>query len=154
MKDELKRLKAGALAVMMSFSLTGCASSYGFNYIEGDNRSYVASEDSRVNNTFIKSCYVVEVYNKLRGCNEIYIAREESYVDYKGYNDIFTPHSIIFTNDNVHNNFFEFKKATPLVDYINALGLVQYEYNYEDLGNIYAIIRDIYVFDDNLELTK
>lgn len=152
--EELKRLKAGALAVMMSFSLTGCASSNGFEFVKGENRSIEASHYSSVNNTFINKCYVAEVYNKLKGENELYIVTESSYEDCKAYNDVFTPYSLIFSDNNGINEFFEFKKVIPLVDYVNALGLTQYSYTYEDLKVILDNIKDVHVFEDNLELTK
>ena len=53
MINEFKRLKAGVLALMMSISLTGCASSNGFEFVKGENRSIEASYYSSVNNTFI-----------------------------------------------------------------------------------------------------
>ena len=77
MKDDLKRLKAGALAVMLSFSLTGCASSNGFEFGSTSNREIGVVNNSAVNNTFIGKCYVAEVYNKLTECNELYIVSSQ-----------------------------------------------------------------------------
>ena len=152
--DELKRMKSGALALMMSFSLAGCSSSNGFEFTKGENRSIVAGHYSSVNNTFINKCYVAEVYNKLKEENELYIVTESSLENCKAYNDVFTPYSLVFSDDNNMNEFFVFKKIIPLVDYINALGLTQYDYTYDDLKGILDNIKEVYVFEDNLELTK
>ena len=108
MINEFKRLKAGVLALMMSVSLTGCASSNGFEFVKGENRSIEASCYSSVNNTFINKCYVAEVYNKLKDENELYIVTESSFENCKAYNDVFTPYSIMFSDDNKMNEFLKF----------------------------------------------
>ena len=154
MINEFKRLKAGVLALMMSISLTGCASSNGFEFVKGENRSIEASYYSSVNNTFINKCYVAEVYNKLKDENELYIVTESSFENCKAYNDVFTPYSIMFSDDNKMNEFFVFKRVIPLIDYVNALGLIKYDYSYEDLKGILDNIKEVHVFEDNLELTK
>lgn len=154
MINEFKRLKAGVLALMMSVSLTGCASSNGFEFVKGESRSIEASRYSSVNNTFINKCYVAEVYNKLKDENELYIVTESSFENCKAYNDVFTPYSIMFSDDNKMNEFFVFKRVIPLTDYVNALGLIKYDYSYEDLKGILDNIKGVHVFEDNLELTK
>ena len=154
MKDELKRIKAGLLAGVMCLSLSGCTSSNGFDFVEGENRSVAVEKNSYVNSNFIRKCYVAEVYNILKEEKELYIVTQHSFDEYKGYNDIFTPYSIMFRDDNDRNEFFEFRKLIPLADYINALGLVQYSYSYEDLANILETIKSVHEYEDNLELTK
>lgn len=154
MKDELKRLKAGALAVMLSVSLTGCVSSSGFNFTGSRNRSLTVSSHSAVNSVFIGKCYVAEVYNKLKEENELYIVTETALDDCKGYNDVLTPYSLMFSDNNDLNEFFVFKRAIPLIDYINALGLTKHSYTYNDIKNILDTIKSVHEFEDNLELTK
>jgi hypothetical protein len=60
----------------------------------------------------------------------------------------------MFSDDNKMNEFFVFKRVIPLTDYVNALGLIKYDYSYEDLKGILDNIKGVHVFEDNLELTK
>ena len=60
----------------------------------------------------------------------------------------------MFTDDNENNNFFVFKRVIPLVDYVNALGLVKYSYTYTDLQNILKAIGEVHEYEENMELTK
>lgn len=154
MKDELTRIKAGLLAGVLTLSLTGCASSNGFEFTSTSNREIGVVHNSAVNNTFIGKCYVAEVYNKLTECNELYIVSAQKNEEYTVYNDVFTPYSVMFTDDNENNNFFVFKRVIPLVDYVNALGLVKYSYTYTDLQDILKAIGEVHEYEDNMELTK
>ena len=154
MKDELKRIKAGLLAGVICLSLSGCASSNGFSFTSNRNRDIAVTYNSAVNNTFIGKCYVAEVYNKLTECNELYIVSAHEKEDYVDYNNVLTPYSVMFTDDNERNNFFVFKRVIPLVDYVNALGLVKSSYSYSDLQNILVAIGEVHEYEDNLELTK
>jgi hypothetical protein len=152
--EELKRLKAGALAVMLSMSLTACASSHGFNFTSTRNRNLTVSRNSVVNNEFIGKCYVAEVYNKLKEENELYIVTATALENCKGYNDVLTPYSVMFSDNNDLNEFVVFKKVIPLIDYINALGLTKHSYSYADMNNLLDTIKSVHEFEDNLELTK
>jgi hypothetical protein len=154
MKDELTRIKAGLLAGVLTLSLTGCASSNGFEFGSTSNREIGVVYNSTVNNTFIGKCYVAEVYNKLTDSTELYIVSAHKNEEYVAYNDVFTPYSVMFTDDNERNNFFVFKKVIPLVDYINALGLVKHSYTYSDFQEILKAIGEVHEYEDNLELTK
>ena len=85
-KNDLIRCRAGLAALMLSsgFVLGGCASSIGFAFETGKDNSYVALENSYINNTCIEKCYVVEAYNKLTEETELFIAkRDYKYADYK-----------------------------------------------------------------------
>jgi hypothetical protein len=154
MKDELKRIKAGLLAGVMCLTLSGCASSNGFEFGCATNREIAVYRNSAVNNTFIGKCYVAEVYNKLTESNELYIVSAHKNEEYVAYDDVFTPYSVMFTDDNERNNFFVFKKVIPLVDYINALGLVKHSYTYSYFQEILKAISEVHEYEDNLELTK
>lgn len=154
MKDELIRIKAGLLAGVMCLTLSGCASSNGFSFTVNRNRDISVTYNSTVNNTFIGKCYVAEVYNELKECNELYIVSAHKIEDYIEYNNVLTPYSAMFTDDNERNNFFVFKRVIPLVDYVNALGLVKNSYSSSDLQNILIAISEVHEYDDSLELTK
>ena len=51
-------------------------------------------------------------------------------------------------------SLFVFKRVIPLVDYVNALGLVKNSYSSSDLQNILIAISEVHEYDDSLELTK
>lgn len=157
MKDELKRLKAGALAFMMagSMTLSGCASNIGFNYSTGEDNKAIANEFSYINNECIDNCVVAEVYNELLNEKQLYIVREYENADKTlFYSDLLYPSSTLFYEDNDMNNFLKLVKTTPLIDYINALGLSQLKYSHEDMVKIFDSIKNVYEYSDNLELTK
>jgi len=86
-KEELIRYRAGLAALLVSSSifLGGCKESgNSFDFKRGEDNSYVALEDSFINNKCIEKCYVVEVHNKLTGENQIFIAKRDVYVPMKG----------------------------------------------------------------------
>ena len=156
-KEKAQRLKASALAMLMagSMTLTGCTSSTGFQYRTGKDNKAVAYVDSYINTECINNCVVAEVYNELLGEKQLYIAKE--YKNSDGtlfYSDLLYPTSTLFYEDNNMNNFLKLVKTTPLVDYINALGLSQMKYSYEDIVKILEEIIKVYEYSDNLELIK
>ena len=157
MKDELKRLKAGALAFMMagSMTLSGCTSNIGFNYKTGEDNRAVAYDGSFINNECIDDCVVAEVYNELLNEKQLYIVKEYKNSDnILFYSDLLCPSSTLFYENNDMNNFLKLVKSTPLVDYINALGLSQMKYSYDDMVRIFDSIKNVYQYSNNLELTK
>lgn len=162
MKNELIRLKAGLLAAVMSISMTGCSNNLnGFIYTEGENNKYIAASDTYLMNNFLDTCYVAEIYNELTNETELHIVKKireyyDSDVDENvvEYNDILTPLSVYFLSNNEVNNFIKIKQLIALEDYINALGLTQYKYSYDDMVNILNKIKEVHQYTDNLELTK
>lgn len=155
MKDELTRIKAGVLAGVMALSLSGCTSNAGFDFTTGEDNKAVAVYNSYINTECLKKCVVAEVYNELLNEKQIYIVRElESNQDIVFYSDLLNPISTIFYQDNEKNNFLKLVKTTPVLDYINALGLSQLKYSHDDMLRILEEIKAVYEFDTNLELTK
>ena len=155
--EELKRIKAGALAFVIagSMGLSGCTSSSGFQYTGDENNKAVAVYNSYINGECLKKCFVAEVYNHLLGERQLYIVRQnKNSYDEIYYSDLLSPTGTLFYQDNDNNNFFEFIKTTPVVDFINALGLSQVKYSHDDMTNILNEISAVYEFSDNLQLTK
>ena len=152
MKQKLIRLKAGALALIMSMSLTGCGEK--FNYKTGENNKYEVSDDSYINNGKINKLYIAEVYNELTQETKLYIVERLFFcdIDSEGYiyhyNDILTPNSVFFKDNNELNNFIKLKQLINLEDYINALGLTQYKYSYEDMQRILEQIESVHEYLD------
>lgn len=155
MKDELTRIKAGVLAGVMALSLSGCTSNTGFDFAAGEDNKAVAVYNSYISTECLKHCVVAEVYNELLDEKQIYIVRElESSQNVVFYSDLLNPISTIFYQDNEKNNFLKLVKTTPVLDYINALGLTQMKYSHDDMLRILEEIKAVYEFDTNLELTK
>ena len=164
-KGELIRYTAGLAALLVSGSmlLAGGSSSIGFKFkVEKDN-SYVALEDSFINNKCIEKCYVVEVHNKLTGKNEIFIAKRDIYLtsltDLAGdteyhYIDLMNNYNKLFYQNNECNTSFEFIKEIPLYDYMLTLDLIKSKYSYEDMKKIYKEIKSVYKFESDKELVK
>lgn len=155
MKDELTRIKAGLLAGVLTLSLSGCTSNTGFEFTTGEDNKAVAVYNSYINTECLNHCVVAEVYNELLDEKQIYIVRElESSQKVVFYSDLLNPISTIFYEDNEKNNFLKLIKTTPVLDYINALGLSQMKYSHDDMVGILEEIKAVYEFDTNLELTK
>lgn len=156
-KEEAQRLKAGALALFMagSMTLTGCTSKTGFEYTTGEDNKAVAVYNSYINTECLKKCVVAEVYNVLLDEKQLYIVRElETSEGIVFYSDLLNPTSTIFYEDNENNNFLKLVKTTPVLDYVNALGLSQMKYSHDDMVKILEEILAVYEFSDELVLTK
>lgn len=155
-KEDLKRLKAGLMAGVVSLSLSGCiASDYGFNYNSNKENEVIADASVDLSNRCLQTSVVAEVYNQLTGEVEIMLAKKLKDEDEKVYySDLLQPYRVMFYEDNELNNFLILNKTTPLVDFINALDLYKYEYSYDDMVEIYNRIKEVYPFEGKLELTK
>jgi hypothetical protein len=170
-KDELIRYRAGLAALLVSSSmflggcsLDGYSSSIGFKFKVGKDNSYVALEDSFINNKCIEECYVVEVHNKLTGENQIFIAKRDVYEPMNGkyavgdteyhYIDLMNNYNKLFYQNNERNTSFEFIKEIPLYDYMITLDLIKARYSYEDMEKILEEIKSVYKFESDKELVK
>ena len=58
------------------------------------------------------------------------------------------PTGVVFYQNNDKNNFLKLVKTTPVIDYIEALGLGKMKYSYEDMVNILAEIEAMYEYSD------
>ena len=148
-----------ALSIASILFLGGCNEDRHdhFVLIENDNNEIVAMDDSYIDSEYIKNYYVVEVYNNMNHNNEIYIGLKKSVSgrvgSYWGYIDVFSNLEIV-SNREDEEDLFSFVKATCLEDYIIAYGLGQLRYSYEDMKNIYEVIKENYVFSSDNCLRK
>ena len=164
-KEELIRYRAGLAALLVSGTmfLNGCVSSKGFYFKRGEDNSYVAREDSFINNGCIDKCYVVEVYNNLTEETELFIAKkkydyterkEGNFFDIYYYIDLMDNNNKLFYQDNSRNNFFVYIKETSLYDYMITLDLIKARYSSEDMEKILEKIKAVYEFESDKELVK
>ena len=105
------------------------------------------SEDSYIFYSWLQLYSVLEVYNNITQENEIYIVRKDS----ASYIDIFTNMRLYVNND---NSIFEYVRETYLEDYIITFGIGQTQYSYEDMKNVYEVIKENYVFENEDVLKK
>lgn len=168
-KEELIRYRAGLAALLVSGSmfLGGCEQNKGFVFGIGEDNSYIAREDSIINNNCIDNCYLVEAYNKLTEETELFIAKKcdetkiierpfgrDTEVTGQYYLDLMNNNNKLFYNDNNRNNFFVYIKETPLYDYMITLDLIKARYSYEDMEKILEEIKSVYKFESDKELVK
>ena len=143
-----------ALTLASTLLLSGCSVNNKFKLTENENNELVAMDESYIDNKFMNDYYLVEVYNNMKEQNEIYIASRR-YLRYRGYvyYDVFT--NLEFVNDyEDKESLLEFVKVSSLNDYIISFGLGQYQYSYDDMKNIYEIIKENYVFENDKKKKK
>ena len=149
--EEARRLKAGALALFMvgNMTLTGCTSSSAFAFKTGKDNVAVAYEGSYVNSQCLRDCVVAEVYNELLDEKQLYIVKEMENSDREIYYvDLLSPTGPVFYQVNDKNNFIKFIKSTPVLDFIEALGIGKMRYSHEDMVAILEQIKDVYEYTD------
>ena len=150
-KETSLRLKTGTLALFMASNmlLTGCTSQTGFMFKTGKDNAAVAYKGSYINQICLNSCVVAEIYNELLDEKQLYIVRELENNDREiYYYDLLDPTGVVFYQNNDKNNFLKLVKTTPVIDYIEALGLGKMKYSYEDMVNILAEIEAMYKYSD------
>lgn len=154
-QENIQRFKTGALALFMvgNMTLTGCTSQTGFMYKTGEDNAAVAYEGSYINQICLSTCVVAEVYNELLDEKQLYIVREQENNDREiYYYDLLDPTGVVFYQNNDKNNFLKLVKTTPVIDYIEALGLGKMKYSYEDMINILEEIKAVYEYSTEYTL--
>lgn len=156
-KRRKQRITALTLAATLFLSGCGEDKNSSFELVENENNEIVAMEDSYIDNKYISEYYVLEVYNKIKNENEIYIVSKKVVASrgyhYYGYLDIFTNVEIV-NNKEKAEDMFDLVKVTSLKDYIISFGLEQLKYSYDDMKNIYESIKENYVFESDDSLRK
>ena len=154
-KETSLRLKTGTLALFMASNmlLTGCTSQTGFMFKTGKDNAAVAYKGSYINQICLNSCVVAEIYNELLDEKQLYIVRELENNDREiYYYDLLDPTGVVFYQNNDKNNFLKLVKTTPVIDYIEALGLGKMKYSYEDMINILEEIKAVYEYSTEYTL--
>ena len=154
-----RKQRITALTLVMTLLMSGCGGKENskFEIIENENNELVVADDSYISSEYIGNYYVLEVYNKMKNENEIYIVWDKVAAGrgfyYHSYFDIFTNIEIIDDEEN-EEDMFSFRKVTGLKDYIFAFELGQLKYSYDDMKNIYEVIKENYVYENNDSLCK
>ena len=144
--NKRRKQRITALALASTLLLNGCVNS-SFEVIENENGELTASDDSYIYYGWIQLYYVIEVYNNVTQENEIYIVRKDNV----GCIDVFTNMRLYLDTD---DSIFNYVKETHLEDYIISLGLGQSQYSYDDMKNVYEVIKENYVFENDDTLKK
>lgn len=160
-KNIRNKQRITALTLLTTLLLGGCgeAGKDAFVIIENKDNQLVAQDNSYIDDFYINRYYVLEVYNNITNQNEIYIAREEHSNRHTYYYDVFTNiymFNELDTNNENDNIGLKYIRKTPLKDFILTYNLGESEYTYEDMQNIYEVIKENYQFenDDTLRKTK
>ena len=149
-----RKQRITALTLVLTMLMSGCGGrdNSRFELVENDNNELVASDDSYISSEYIGDYYVVEMYNEITKENEIFIVKSRGIMVIDAYFDVFTNLMIWGVGDT--NTVLKYVKDTRLSDYIVALDLGQAKYSYEDMKNIYEVIKENYVYENNDSLCK
>ena len=149
-----RKQRITALTLVLTMLMSGCGGrdNSRFELVENDNNELVATDDSYISNEYINDYYVVEMYNELTKENEIFIAKSRGIMVIDAYFDVFT--NLKIWNAGKSDSILTYVKHTRLSDYIVALGLGLAKYSYDDMKNIYEIIKENYVFEKDDSLCK
>ena len=154
-----RKQRITALTLVLTMLMSGCGKEENskFEIIENDNNELVVSDDSYISSEYISDYYVLEVYNRMRNENEIFIVWKRTSAtrgyQYWGYFDIFSNIEIV-NNKEDNEDMFSFRRVTSLKDYIVSYGLGQIRYSYEDMKNIYEVIKENYIYNKDNSLCK
>lgn len=165
MKNNIRtRLTTGitALALTCSLGLNGCTTiNNRFTFTAGENGSFVAAENSYIDNNSINNIYVIAVKNNISKEKEIYITRKvvveykrSTRQDYISYTNIFNNIEIYNIKDEESKHNLEIIEETPLFDYLLAYDLVKSRYYYDDMQEIYNIIKENYELSNNNSMSR
>ena len=149
-----RKQRITALTLVLTMLMSGCGGKDNskFELAENDNNELVACDDSYISSEYIDDYYVVEMYNEITKENEIFIAKSRGIMAIDAYFDVFTNLKIWEVGRT--NTVLKYVKDTMLSDYIVALDLGQAKYSYDDMKNIYEVIKENYVYESNDSLCK
>ena len=144
------------LTLVMTLLLGGCGgkenSDSKFNVGINKNLEFFSIDNRHIDNEYVCNYYVLEVYNKLYGKNEIYIVNNGDDKSNKGY------YENIFNNIKFPVGFkdsvFGYVGKTKLSEYLIIYGLEKEEYSYDDMKNIYEVIKENYIYNKDDSLCK
>ena len=150
----IRKQRITALTLVLTMLMSGCGGKDNskFELVENDNNELVATDDSYISSEYIDDYYVAEMYNEITKENEIFIAKSRGIMAIDAYFDVFTNLKIWEVGRT--NTVLKYVKDTMLSDYIVALGLGQAKYSYDDMKNIYEVIKENYVYESNDSLCK
>ena len=145
-----------ALTLTITLLLSGCGgkenSDNKYNVRINKDFDFFSIDNNCINNEYVYDYYVLEVYNKLYGKNEIYIVNNCDDKSSKGY------YENIFNNLKFPVGFkdsvFDYVGKKKLYEYIIMYGLEKEEYSYDDMKYIYEVIKENYVFEKDDSLCK
>ena len=151
-----RKQRITALTLVMNLLLTGCNGKGNIDnkFKVGINKDFefFSIDETYIDNKYVSDYYVLEVYNKLSGKNEIYIVNN---VDDKVYNGYY---------ENVFNNLkfpvgfkdsvYGYVDKKKLSEYLVSLDLEKDKYSYDDMKYIYEVIKENYVYEKDDSLCK
>ena len=152
-----RKQRITALTLVMTLLIGGCNgkdnnNNNKFNVGINKNFEFFSIDETYIDNEYVSDYYVLEVYNKLSGKNEIYIVNN---VDDKVYNGNYEN---IFNNLKIPVGFkdsvYGYVGKKKLSEYLIMYDLEKDEYSYDDMKNIYEVIKENYVYEKDDSLCK
>ena len=155
-KNKIVKLTTEITALALTITLTSCSGySKGdkFSIIQNRYGELIVDKDNYISYKYINNYYVIELYNKRIDKTIIYIAHRLKFTTGNSkYTDIFTNYHIAYENN--EDDSYEFISVLPLSDFLKKYNLIQEKYTYEDMQNIYDIIKKEYQKENDNILKK
>ena len=147
--------RLSVLILVITLLLNGCKKEERdrFELVVNENSKFVALDDTYIDNKYINKYYVMELYNKKLNEVELHIVRfDGQMVGHVGtYVDMFT--NVEFSVG-YFSSLFNCVEITDLTGYLISFNLLQDKYSYDDMKNIYEVIKENYVFSNDNSLIK
>lgn len=152
-----------ALAILFSLSTSGCSivnkRNDKFSFKQSITGEMLVKKDDYIEHQYINNYYVIELYNWLLDRSSIHIAYKSDFTNgidneilYSKYTNIFNNNLITCEPD--EKNYYELINITSLNDYLSNYDLAKDKYNYEDMQEIYKVIKENYEFKNNKPLSR
>lgn len=145
-KEKLIKLTTGITALSLTLSLTSCYNNkkkdkfYFYANIHGEK---IINKRDYISIDYINNYYILVLYNKILDKKIIYIANRLQYKSGESqYTNVFTNNKIAYDND--EKDHYDFIEVIPLSEFLIEYHLLQEKYTYEDMLNIYDIIKKEY----------
>lgn len=117
-----------------------------FHFYQDYKGNIVVSKNDYIGYEYIEDYYVLELYHKGLDRNILNIAYRFKYTSGNSkYINIFNNYFIAYDNNTKDN--YEFINVIPLTEFLERYNLIKEGYSYEDMEEIYDIIRKNYIFE-------
>ena len=150
-KKTLVKLTAAITAGALGLTLTsGCTQrkkdKFYFDY-SFSGEAYINRYDY-ISSEYINNYYLIEVYHTGLKKSFLYIAHDFKYTNgVSKYTNIFTNNKIAYNPD--EEDYYDFINIIPLIDLLEEYNLAKDKYTYEDMQEIFKIIKENYLYQKN-----
>lgn len=147
--EKLIKLTTGITALALTLSLISCDNNKNnkkkdkFYFQPNIHGEKIVSKTEYISIDYISNYYILVLYNKVIDKNIIHIAHKLQYENgHSKYTNMFTNNTIAY--DNNDKDYYDFIEVIPLSEFLIEYDLLEDKYTYEDMLNIYDIIKKEY----------